>query len=312
MLLEKIEYSIVIPVCNEEENISKLYEKISTVMQRELKSYEILFVNDGSIDNTSEVLVSLNKHDPRLRAVIFSKNFGRQMALTAGVDYARGDAVIMMDGDLQHPPEIIPELIRKHKEGYDIVYTTRTYLKNAGIFKRISSKLFYRTMSFLGVDLNPGGTEFMLIDKVIIDCLKQARERFRFLRGIINWVGFKKIGVPYVAAKRYSGKTKFSAYKMIEEAFVCIFSFSSLPLYLAGYLGLIVSGVSFLYVIYALYVKLVKGIAIPGWTSVVMSVLLIGGVQLIFLGILGAYVGRIYEEIKGRPLYIVKQKIGTE
>lgn len=312
MSKNNVEYTITIPVYNEEENIEELYTRISAAMSKLDEKYEILFVNDGSTDNTLDKLVELHEKNPKVFIIDFSRNFGRQMAMTAGIDYAHGNAIILMDGDLQHPPEVIPELIEKYKEGYNLVFTVRKYSKAIGIFKKFTSWLFYRIAALFGLMLNPGGTEFFLIDEAIIKHLRQSRERFRFLRGLINWLGFKKIGIPYTAAKRYKGKTKFSLFNMIALGFDGIFSFSSIPLYLAGYLGIFVSGAGLLYALYVFYIKFIKGTAIPGWTSVMLAVLLFGGIQLIFLGVVGAYVGRIYEETKARPLYVIKQKIGLE
>jgi len=306
----RIAYTIVIPAYNEEANLEELYRKITNVMEGQGEEYELLCVNDGSTDGSLETLMRINKQDPRLTIIDFSRNFGRQMALTAGIDYARGRAVILMDADLQHPPELIPELIKKHKEGYDAVYTVREYAPSAGFFKKFTSHLFYRCAVLLGVSLIPGATEFMLIDSVIVQRLRQSRERFRFLRGIVYWLGFKKATIPYRAPPRRKGKTKFTLLGMIKLAFDGFFSFSSVPLYLAGYLGLCMSFAGFLYAVYVLYISLVKKIAIPGWTSVMLVMLVFLGIQMISLGILGAYVGRIYEEIKQRPLYVVKQTIG--
>lgn len=307
-----VEYTITIPLYNEEENIEELYRRISAVMSKLDEEYEILFVNDGSTDDTLDKLVALHEKNPKVLIIDFSRNFGRQMAMTAGIDYAHGSAVILMDGDLQHPPEVIPELIEKYKEGYNLVFTVRRYSKMIGIFKKFSSWIFYKVAALFGLMLNPGGTEFMLIDKVMIEHLRQSRERYRFLRGLIYWLGFKKIGIPYTATKRYKGKTKFSLFKMVALGINGIFSFSSMPLYLAGYLGVFVAGAGLLYALYVIYIKFIKGIAIPGWTSVMLGVLLFSGIQLIFLGIVGAYIGRIYEETKARPLYVIKQKIGLE
>jgi len=312
MTKKHIEYTISIPVYNEEENIEELHRRISTVMSKLDEEYEILFVNDGSTDSTLDKLVALHEKDSRVIIIDFSRNFGRQMAMTAGIDHAHGNAIILMDGDLQHPPEVIPELVEKYKDGYNLVFTVREYPKKISIFKKFSSWIFYKFASLFGLKLNPGGTEFMLLDKAIIECLRQSRERFRFLRGLINWFGFKKIGISYTAAQRYKGKTKFSIFKMIVLGIDGICSFSSVPLYLAGYLGVFVAGVGLLYALYVVYIKFIKGTAIAGWTSVMLVLLIFCGIHLIFLGIIGAYIGRMYEEIKARPLYIIKQKIGLE
>jgi len=307
-----VEYTIVIPVYNEEENLEELCRRIEGVMVGQGTGYEVIFVNDGSTDSSIGQLTRLHQKNPCFTAIDFSRNFGRQMALTAGIDFARGAAVILMDGDLQHPPELIPELIKKYKEGYNVVYTTREYSAAGGLWKKVTSALFYRFAASLGISLVPGATEFMLIDAAIVQRLRESRERFRFLRGIINWLGFKKAAIPYVAAPRYKGKTKFTFLRMVRLAFDGIFSFSSAPLYIAGYVGLCMSFGAFVYAVYALYISLIKKLAIPGWTSVMLVLLLFGGIQLMSLGILGAYVGRIYEELKLRPLYVIKQKIGME
>ena len=302
--------SVVVPVFNEEGNVEKLYAGITSALQSQGVSYELVFVDDGSTDRSVKLLTGLREKDPQVRIIALGRNFGRQMALTAGLDHAHGSAVIMMDADLQHPPELLPQLIAAHLAGAEIVYTTRHYTTAVGLGKRLSTALFYKCAAFMGIALPESGTEFMLLDQKVVRYLRQTRERTRFLRGIIFWLGFKRAAVSFTVPKRYSGTTKYSLRTMITAALDCIFSFSAAPLYVAGYLGALVSAAGFVYGVYVLYIKFIKGVAVPGWTSIVLAVLGLGGMQLMSLGIVGAYLGRVYEEIKARPLYTIANSWG--
>jgi dolichol-phosphate mannosyltransferase len=305
--------SIIIPMYNEEEVARKTYGRLTGVMEGIKLPYELLFIDDSSADGTFNILKELSRTDPRVKVVRFSRNFGTQAALTAGLDHASGDAVITIDGDLQHPPELIPELIEKWQAGYEVVYTVREYGKSTSAFKKATSAIFYKLMSkFARIDMPTGATDFKLYDKKVVERLKSLKERNRFLRGLSIWVGFKQTAVGFEAAKRAAGTSKYSTRRLIGLALDGITSFSIFPLKLSIYLGFAVSFLSFAYLCYVLYAKLIADRAVAGWASTTAAVLFIGGVQLIAIGILGEYIGRIYEEVKGRPTYIVTTKVGFE
>lgn len=302
--------SIIIPCYNEAVNITHTINKIVEQINKLPLNYELLFIDDGSTDNTKKILSSLNKKNPKIKTISFSKNFGHQAAIIAGLQYAKGDAVIMMDADMQHPPEVIPKMIEKWEQGYEIINTIRKKGKE-NIFKRITSAGFYKTMNIISKTKMPvGAADFRLMDRKVVDAFKNIEETNLFVRGMINWVGFKKTYISYKPNKRYAGKTKYSLKKMTALAFDGITSFSTAPLKIATMLGLIVSAFSFLYFLYAIYIRLFTTQALTGWTSVIMSVLFLGGVQLISIGILGEYISKIFYEVKKRPKFIVDKKIG--
>lgn len=306
-----VDISIVVPVYNEEDNLCPLYDRLSETLKALGLSYEIIMVDDGSSDRSAEIISNLNKNDNRVKLLGFSRNFGHMVALSAGLDHASGKAVITLDADLQHPPELIPKLVKKWKSGAEVVNTLRKETKGIGIFKNISARIFYWLMNRIAkIDLPANAADYRLIDKKVVEALKGMKERSRFLRGMIRWVGFKQEFVEYEADPRFAGKTKYSITKMISFALDGITSFSSFPLRLSTYLGLMVAFFSFLYILYAVYIRLFTNRAIEGWASVLVTVLFIGGVQLIFLGVIGEYLGRVYEETKQRPLYIINQKLG--
>lgn len=303
--------SIILPCFNEEHNIEELYSRLTVVMKSIGDKYELLFVDDGSTDNSLAKLMLLSELDEHVLVLELSRNFGHQPAICAGLDYSQGDAVIMLDADLQHPPELIPTLIQKWKEGYEIVYTIRKDFSDAYLFKKLSAKIFYKLINGLAkIDVPANSADFRLLDKVVVKQLRALKERTKFLRGLISWVGFKRYPIIYEAAPRFSGETKYSFGKMLRFAFDGITSFSSFPLHIATILGLIVSGVSFLYAAYAIYVRLFTQKAIPGWASVLVAVLFLGGVQLLSLGLIGEYLGRAFDELKARPAYIIRSVIG--
>lgn len=305
------EISIVVPVYNEEGNLQALYDRLGAVLKPLNLSYEIIMVDDGSADRSPAIIAELHKKDPRVKLIGFSKNFGHMIALSAGLDHASGNAVITMDADLQHPPQLIPELIKKWRSGAEVVNTLRKDTKGAGIFKNISARFFYWLINRIAkIDLPANAADYRLLDRKVVEALKSVRERSRFLRGLIRWVGFRQESVEYEADPRFSGKTKYSFGRMISFALDGITSFSSFPLRLATYLGLAIALFSFLYILYAIYIRLFTSQAIAGWTSVLVAVLFIGGIQLIFLGVIGEYLSRVYEETKQRPLYIVSHKLG--
>ena len=299
--------SIVIPCYNEEGNIKVLYEKTKSCLHN--KTVEFIFVDDNSSDSTLSILENLSKTDTSVKFISFSRNFGHQNALKAGLDNATGDCVISMDADLQHPPEMLPELIDKWLEGYDIVYTLRKDVENTSFFKKITSSLFYKLMNrFSEVEIKEGSADFRLLDRKIVDILKNDFSEFHlFYRGLISWVGFKQIGVEYIPHKRFSGTTKYSIGKMFSFAVNGITSFSIKPLKFAILLGIFISIISVFYALYVLYIAIFTNTAVEGWTSVILSVLFIGGINMILLGIIGEYIGKMYLENKKRPHFLIKQ-----
>ncbi|MEI7675374.1 MAG: glycosyltransferase family 2 protein, partial [Bacteroidales bacterium] len=272
--------SVVVPIMNEEGNVALLVDRVSAVLEG-VASFEIIFVNDGSTDNTLEVIKQLNASDKRVKYLSFSRNFGHQSALRAGLDFAEGDCVVSMDGDLQHPPELIPEMIQKWKEGYDVVYTLRKDTEEVGFFKRKTSALFYKLINWLSdVEIEQGSADFRLVDRCVIDALRKFHENPIFYRGLVRWLGFRQFALEYEPEKRVWGKTKYSLKKMFKFALVGITSFSVRPLHMSTILGLIMAIFSFLYGIYAIILKLFTDQTIPGWTSLLIVVALIGGIQL--------------------------------
>ncbi|WP_294292069.1 glycosyltransferase family 2 protein [uncultured Chryseobacterium sp.] len=303
--------SIVIPAHNEEGNVALVHQKIKEVFDG-LSNYdfEIIFVNDGSRDNTQQRLEELSAKYKEVKFIEFSRNFGHQPAVKAGIDLAYGNAVISMDGDLQHPPEMIPEMIRKWEEGYDIVLTMRKYPKQISYFKRKTSDFFYKILSSLS-DVNltkGGGSDFRLMDANAVEVMRNLNEDDLFLRGLTSWMGFKQTGIEFTANERLSGESSYNLKKMITFAFTGITAFSVKPLYIAAYLGFLFSGFSVLgYGIYVMYSFIAKT-EISGWASLIMTIVFFGGLQLIILGIIGIYLGKIFKQVKNRPNYIIKNK----
>jgi dolichol-phosphate mannosyltransferase len=308
--MEKTSYSIVVPVFNEEDNLENLFKRLTGVMETIANDYEIIFVDDNSRDGSLGILESLNRGDPRVKIIKLSRNFGHQAALTAGLDHAKGDAIITMDADLQDPPEAIPCLINKYEEGYDIVYAKREERKGETAFKRWTASMFYRIMRRLtDVEIPLDTGDFRLINKKVLNSLKGLQEKNRFLRGLVSWVGFKQAGVMYQRDARSAGKTKFTFTKMLKFAVDAISSFSHIPLRVATLSGFAVSFISCLGLILVVWHRF-AGRPASGWASLMICVLFIGGVQLISIGIIGEYLGRIYDEVKNRPLYICDKTIG--
>jgi len=300
--------SIIIPCYNESGNIKNLISQVKSQIAELCKDYEIIIVDDGSTDNTREILNSY-KSDKNVNFISLSRNFGHQAALKAGLDNANGDAVITMDADLQHPPVLIPELLKKWEEGYEIVNTSRLDTEDAGIFKKLSSATFYWVFRQLsGMELNPSSADFRLLDKKVLSEIKKFNEYHLFLRGLVSWIGFKKTYIEYTAPSRRSGKPKYSLKKMLKLALDGIISFTTRPLRIAGITGLFISLVTAAYILYSLIIVLFTNNAVPGWASILMSVLFIGGIQMLFIGLLGEYIGRIFIEGKKRPQYIIKDK----
>ncbi|MBI2413415.1 MAG: glycosyltransferase [Deltaproteobacteria bacterium] len=307
----RLTFSVVVPVFNEEPNIDEFLKRTLKVMGSLEGDFEIVFVDDGSTDSTFKKIMKWSKDRKEVRGLRFSRNFGHQAAITAGIDEASGDAVIVMDGDLQHPPELIPELVKAWRNGYNIVNTKREETEGIPLGKKLFSKAFYKIINIDSeVPIPADAADFRLMDRASVEAFKKIREQDRFVRGLTSWIGFSQASVPYRAEARHSGKTKYSFAKMLKFAANGITSFSTLPLKFVGYMGLFVASLSFAYACYALYVRLVLNIAVEGWTSMLVGMLFLGGVQLIGIGVLGAYIARIFRQVKNRPLYIVRDRTG--
>lgn len=301
-------FSIIAPIYNELVCLPELYERIHKVMDATGEPWELVLVDDGSRDGCTEKIRELARADAHVRPVIFARNFGHELAVTAGLDYSRGNAVMMMDSDLQDPPEVIPELILKWREGFDVVFARREEREGETWFKLFTASLFYRLIARItDVDIPMNVGNFRLLDRKVVNVLKQMRERHRFMRGMSVWVGFKQVGVPYHRAARFAGETKYPFRKMFRLALNAITSFSYLPLQMATYIGFISAGISILAIPVVIILRAIGHNQFFGQASTLIAVLFLGGAQLISLGILGEYIGRIYDESKGRPLYIVAQ-----
>lgn len=303
--------SIIVPCFNEAEGIVDFYRVVkNTLNTLSDTEHEIIMVDDGSTDATASILKKLAQTDSSVKVLILSRNFGHQIALTAGIDCAGGDALIMMDSDMQHPPEMIPRLVESWKEGYDIVSMIRKDTDDAGFFKTFSSKAFYWLFNLLSRTYLPvGAADFCLLSKPVYTQLQQMRERHRFIRGLICWLGFNKKLIHYTAAARNAGTSKYSLTKMIRLAGEAIFSFSSKPLTMAIRIGLFLTTAGVLYVLYILYGYFFRQNLIPGWASLICTLVILNGFQLIFIGLIGEYLSKIFEEVKGRPIYVVKEMI---
>lgn len=307
------EITIVIPMLNEERNLPPLLDRLSASLARLNASWEVLFVDDGSADGTLSRLRELHARDTRFVAISFSRNFGKEIAIAAGLRYARGDAAIIMDADLQHPPEVLNDFIRLWRQGYHVVYGQRRDRGTDGFFRRLYSRSFYRLFNALvETDIPPGAGDFRLLDRRALDAMNQIRETSRFNKGLFSWIGFKSVGVPYDVAERAHGRSKWSFRKLANFAIDGLTSFSTLPLRVWSLLGLVISATAFAYALITLISTLLFGVDVPGFPSLIISVMLLSGVQLISLGVLGEYLGRVYEEVKLRPLYIVADAIGLD
>jgi glycosyltransferase involved in cell wall biosynthesis len=305
--------SVVIPVFNEELVIERTYERLSAVMEDMPYQYELLFVDDGSIDESLSILDGIADQDEKVHLISFSRNFGHQAAVMAGIEYAGGDAVVLIDADLQDPPEVIPQMVERWHEGYDVVYGKRTKRKGEGVFKKVTAFFFYRFLrSMTETDIPKDTGDFRLMDRRVCDWMRLLREKRPFVRGLVRWVGFKQTYVEYVRDERAAGETKYPLKKMLGLATDGIFSFSYKPLKLAGYVGFALSLISFVYLVVVVCQRLFTQQYQPGWTSLMAIILFFNGIILIMLGILGEYLGRIYEEVKDRPLYIVARSRGVE
>lgn len=301
------EISLIVPCHNEVENLSALYDRIKAVMEKTGKSWEMVCVNDGSMDSTLEYLMALQQQDHRIIVIDLSRNFGKEAALTAALDHARGNCAIPLDADLQDPPELIPELLIKWQEGYDIVNAVRLSRDGESWLKRASAHAFYRIINRMSVvDIPTDTGDFRLLSRPVLDALKMLPERRRFMKGLFAWVGFSTTEVYYHREPRYAGKSTWNYWRLWNFAVEGVTSFSQVPLQLASHLGLAVSVFAFLYAIYLLIGTMVYGNPVKGYPSMMVTLLFLGGVQLIALGVIGEYLGRIYEETKGRPVYLVR------
>jgi len=308
-------FSVVAPVFNEEALVEEFCRRCVAALEPLGEPFELVLVNDGSRDRSPQLLRALHERDPRIKVLNFSRNFGHQLAITAGADYAQGKAVVVIDSDLQDPPEVIPQLIAKWREGYEVVYAVREEREGETWFKTVTAAFFYRLIAKItSVELPVDAGDFRLMDRKVVDALGRIREHHRFMRGLSVWVGFNSTGMPYKRLARKAGATKYPLRKMLKFALDGITSFSYLPLQLATYMGFITAGLSLLFILVIFALRLggqtAQDAAFYGQASTLAAVLFIGAVQMISLGIIGEYVGRIYDEVKGRPLYIVAEALG--
>jgi dolichol-phosphate mannosyltransferase len=306
--------SVVVPCYNEEAVIEETHQRLTEVLRRlDDLEYELIYVDDGSRDRTAAVLEQLHAADESVRVLRFSRNFGHQMAVTAGVEHAMGDAVVLIDADLQDPPEVILRMVERWREGYHVAYGVRTDRDGETAFKLATAKGFYRVMNRLSETPIPLDTgDFRLMDRKVVQALQAMPERDRFVRGMVSWVGFRQVAVPYRRAPRLAGESKYPLFRMLRFALDGIASFSVAPLKLATWMGFVTSGLALVGIVYALILRLFTNIWVTGWTGLFIVVLFMGGVQLLSLGIIGEYVGRIYGETKRRPLYLVQERLGFE
>jgi glycosyltransferase involved in cell wall biosynthesis len=303
-------HSVVVPMFREADGAVEFHARLSAALSA-LDGYEIIFVEDHSEDATYDVLCSIAASDPHVRVLRLSRRYGHQLSLTAGIDYATGDTVTVMDGDLQHPPEVVLEMIAAWRQGADVVFAIKQSSAVESAVKRFTARAFYRTMrTFASVDIPAQAQDFRLMSRRATDALRSMRERNRYLRGMAGWIGFERAYVEYTPEARFAGTTKYSTPRMLRLALDGLFSFSTRPLGLATWVGFTMAFLGLAYAVVLVLQRVFGEVEIPGWTSLLVAVLLIGGIQLITLGVMGEYIGRIYEEIQGRPLYLVENEIG--
>lgn len=308
-MAKEIALSVVIPIYNEEANLPTLHSRLTSVMQSMGMSYELIYVNDGSRDASPVMLKALSQTDPHARYVLLSRNFGHQIAVSAGLDRARGNRIAIIDADLQDPPELIKDLSAKMDEGFEVVYARRRKRPGESFMKLLTAKVFYRLLAKItSVSIPVDTGDFRLMDAKVVHYLKLMPEQQKFLRGQISWIGFRQTYIEYDRQSRAGGVTGYTYAKMIKFALDGITSFSDFPLKLATITGFTISSVAFLVLLYALYGKLVANTAVDGWASLIVSILFLGGVQLLTIGIIGEYIGRISQNVKNRPLYIVDEE----
>lgn len=308
MKTQRPEITVVTPLYNEESCFTELYTRLSQSVQTLTDNYELLFVNDGSSDGTLVLLKDCVLKDPKVKFISFSRNFGHQNAITAGIAHAAGKSIAIIDGDLQDPPELIPKLYEKHCEGYHVVYAKRTVRKGETVLKRITAKVFYRLMKRItSIDIPLDTGDFRIISDKVAMHLKMMDEKNKFIRGQIAWLGFSQAAVEYTRESRFSGETKFTLRRMMRFAFDGITAFSNFPLQIATMLGFVFATVAFVIGLYALYSKLILNQVVSGWTSIVVSTMFIGGVQLLCIGIIGEYMSRIGTDVKKRPSYVIEE-----
>lgn len=300
-------YTIIAPIYNEIDNIQVLYTRVSEVMDSTGESWEFVMIDDGSSDGSTDAILELKKQDDKIVPVIFARNFGHQIAVTAGLDHSHGDAVVIIDADLQDPPEVILDLIKKWKEGYEVVYATRSKREGETWFKLFTAAAFYRLIQRItDVNLPMNTGDFRLLDRKVVQVMNQMREKHRFLRGMSVWVGFRQTGVEYERAERFAGETKYPLKKMLKLASDAITGFSYFPLKLATNMGIAVTGISLVAMLIMIILRLVGSQFLMGQATTLIVILFLGGIQLLSIGMLGEYIGRLYDEAKGRPLYIVR------
>ena len=303
-------FSIIIPIYNEEQILPELHQRLLAAVSSLHEPFEVLLVDDGSKDRSFALMSEIHRRDPRFKVIGLSRNFGHQVAITAGLDQAQGDAVVLMDGDLQDPPELLSEMVSLWKEGYQVVYTVKTSRKENPL-KRFAFTSFYRllhALSTINIPMDAGN--FSLMDRRVVEVLREMPERNRYISGMRAWVGFKQKGIMYDRGPRFAGKPHMSLGRLIHLALDGIFSFSNIPLRLAVYLGFLTAAASFIGGLFVIYAKLFTDKAILGWASTIISILFVGGMILLTLGVIGEYISRIYEEVKKRPLYIIREKVG--
>ena len=298
--------SIVVPVYNEEDNIEHFYGAICEVMQKLPYDFELIYVDDGSKDRSREILHALELKDTRVQPIFLARNSGHQLALTCGLDHTDGDAVIMMDGDMQHPPELIPTLVEKWEEGYEVVQTIRRTTEGVSAVKKLTSYYYYKVLNMISrVHIQEGGSDFRLMDRKVVLSFRRYREHARFIRGMVGAMGYRQIQLEFVAPKRFAGVSKFSPRKMVNFALDGILAYSTVPLRLGLYGGIFCGVLSFFLFLHVLFTKYIENDAVPGWATITACILFFGGMQLVILGIMGEYIGRIFEEVKNRPLYLI-------
>lgn len=308
---KNIKISIIAPVYNEAENLALFYERTKKTLEKLPCSFEIIFINDGSTDDSLEIMLNLHKKDKRVKIIDLSRNFGKEIALTCGLDFSSGDIVIPIDTDLQDPPELILELYKKWLEGYDVVYATRTKRKGETFLKKWTASIFYKTINlFTNIKIPENTGDFRLLDRKVVEALKSLKEYHRFMKGLFSWVGFRQTQIFYEREPRSKGKTKWNYWKLINFAIEGITSFSYTPLKFATLMGIVISFFSFSYALFIIIKTLILGIDVPGYASTLVIILFLGGIQLLTIGLIGEYVGRIYNESKHRALYFTRETYG--